>query len=349
MSGAPKAQTIRSDAARAWYDRVSSYARPSALRSTTQLLLTLALAAGLWGLTVWSFPEHLGWAVLSGLGAAAMMMRLFMVQHDCGHGSFFASDHLNTWVGRAISLVTFVPFDFWKRTHAQHHGTSGSLSRRGSGDIDTLTVREYLNRSPGRRLGYRLYRNPLVIFGLGGIWYFWVKLRLPFGQPIRDGRAARSILGTDVCLVAFWTGIALLVGVKTLLVLHLPMLYVMGVMGVWMFYVQHQFPSTYWEHDDRWDYLQAAMAGSSYYALPSPLRWLTANIGLHHIHHLCHKVPNYRLPECLRDHPELQRINRLSLWTSLRTPFLALWDEDRKELVSFRKALRRMKNRDGGA
>jgi omega-6 fatty acid desaturase (delta-12 desaturase) len=272
-------------------------------------------------------------------------VRLFIIQHDCGHGSFFASRRANDLLGRALGVLTLTPYAFWRRSHAVHHATSGNLSRRGDGDITTLTVREYFAQPRWRRLGYRLYRHPIVLFGIGPAWQFLLRHRIPTGHPVRHARSWASILGTNAALAAVLAGLAVAVGPLPVLLGYLPVMVLAASIGVWLFYVQHQFEDTYWEAEPRWDFYKAALEGCSYYDLPRVLHWITGHIGFHHIHHLSSKVPNYRLRDCFRDNPELHDAKRIGLADSLKCLRLALWDEERRKLVSFREARRAWRGR----
>jgi omega-6 fatty acid desaturase (delta-12 desaturase) len=277
------------------------------------------------------------WALSLALApvAAGLVTRLFIIQHDCGHGSFFRTRRANDRTGRLISAFSLIPYDFWRRTHAAHHATSGNLSKRGCGDVDTLTVDEYRALSPLRRLGYRIYRDPIFLLLLGCHLYFMLKLRLPWGQPEPFRKAAPSILGTNLLILAWIAPVTAWLGWDFLLLVWLPTQLCASSLGLWLFYIQHQYAEAYWARDDEWDFHDAALKGSSHYDLPVLLRWFTGNIGAHHVHHLCSKVPNYRLYECLRDHPDLAAMNRITLLESLPAARLALWDERRHRLVGF--------------
>ena len=245
--------------------------------------------------------------LLLAVPAAGFLVRLFMIQHDCGHGAFFRHRLANDWIGRALGVLTLTPYDFWRRTHAIHHATSGNLERRGIGDVDTLTVREYLALSRWRRLMYRFYRHPAVMFGLGPAYLFVLRHRLPFGLMRSGWQPWLSTMGTNLAIAIVAATLIWLIGVGPFLLVHGPIMLLAAAMGVWLFYVQHQFEQTVWAHDDTWNLHEVALHGSSYYVLPGILRWFTANIGVHHVHHLCSRIPYYRLPRVLREHPELER------------------------------------------
>jgi omega-6 fatty acid desaturase (delta-12 desaturase) len=275
--------------------------------------------------------------LLLAVPAAGFLVRLFMIQHDCGHGSFFRHRVTNDWIGRVIGVLTLTPYDFWRRTHAAHHATSGNLERRGMGDIDTLTVREYLSLSRWGRLRYRLYRHPLVMFGLGPAYLFILQHRLPVGLMRGGWQPWLSTMATNAAIALVAAATIWAVGVGPFLLVHLPIMLIGASLGVWLFYVQHQFEATFWAHDVAWNVHEASLHGSSHYDLPIVLRWFTANIGIHHIHHLCSRIPFYRLPLALRRNPDLATVGRLTLSQSVSCVRLVLWDEAAHRLISFRE------------
>jgi omega-6 fatty acid desaturase (delta-12 desaturase) len=322
---------------RALMRNLAPYREPSTARSVLELAITAVPFVLLWGL-IWVAVDAGYWiGLLLAVPAAGFLVRLFLIQHDCGHGSFFRHRLTNDWVGRAIGVVTLTPYDYWRRAHALHHANSGNLERRGIGDIDTLTVDEFRARTPLRQLLYRLYRHPIVMFGLGPAYLFILRHRLPMGL-MRSGLAPWvSAMATNMAIAILVAGIIWLVGLGPFLLVQMPITLIAASIGVWLFYVQHQFEDTFWEHDRDWSFHEAALNGSSHYDLPGILRWFTANIGVHHVHHLSSRIPYYRLPEALRNHPELQNIGRLTLLQSLKTVRLVLWDEEKRRLVSFRE------------
>jgi omega-6 fatty acid desaturase (delta-12 desaturase) len=325
--------------ARRWIQILARYRSPNDARSVFEIAVTLVPLAALW-VSAWA-ALHFGYwwlSLLLAIPAAGFLVRLFMIQHDCGHGAFFRHRLANDWVGRVIGVLTLTPYDFWRRTHAIHHASSGHLARRGIGDVDTLTVREYLARSFWGRLWYRVYRHPLVLFGVGPAYLFVLQQRLPVGFLRRGGwQPWFSTMATNLAIAVVVAVLIWFVGVGPFLIVHLPIILLAGSAGVWLFYVQHQFEQTYWAHDGEWSLHEAALYGSSHYELPAILRWFTANIGVHHIHHLCSRIPYYRLPRALRDYPELRGMCRLTLLQSFGCVRLTLWDEGRRRLISFRE------------
>ena len=312
------------------------YLQPNPLRSLFELAATTAALAVVW-LLMWASLRVGYWLTLMlAVPAAGLLVRLFLIQHDCGHGSFFRHHALNDWVGRALGVLTFTPYDYWKRNHALHHATSGNLDRRGIGDIETLTVDEYKALPARRRFMYRLYRNAVVMFAVGGPYMFLIQHRLPIHQMRAGWRPWVSTMVTNAAIAALAAGMIWLVGTRPFLLVHMPIAIMAASMGVWLFYVQHQFEDVAWMRGSDWDHQKAALNGSSYYDLPLLLRWFTANIGIHHVHHMNSRIPYYRLPQVLNDHPELKNMGRLTLWESLRTVRLTLWCEERKKLVRSR-------------
>ncbi|WP_354494159.1 fatty acid desaturase [Mesorhizobium robiniae] len=323
---------------RAWLKILARYKTPDRRRSAVELAITLIPFATLWALSTAAYAHGHWWGLILILPAAGFLVRIFMIQHDCGHGSFFANRTADDWIGRGLGILTLTPYDCWRRAHATHHASAGNLDERGTGDIRTLTVAEYRQMSWRGRLAYRLYRHPLVMFGLGPIWLFIFEQRLPVGM-MRGGLTPWvSSMATNVAIAVAAAGLIWSVGLEAFLVVHLPIVILAGSAGIWLFYVQHQFEETEWAKDSEWEFQHAALHGSSYYDLPPVLNWFTGNIGVHHVHHLSAKVPCYRLQEVLRDYPELREIGRVTLLDSLRCVKLALWDESRSKLVSFREA-----------
>jgi omega-6 fatty acid desaturase (delta-12 desaturase) len=324
-----------------WSARLARWRRPDPKRSIWQLASTAVFFVVGWILMYFSLRVSYWLTLVLAIPTAFMLVRLFIVQHDCGHGSFFKSAKVADLVGSVLGVFTLTPYHYWKRAHAIHHATSGNLDHRGFGDINTLTVEEYSRLSFWGRLKYRLYRNPIVLFGIGPVYMFLIEHRIPTIAPRGWSRERRSIIINDLGLVALIAMMAWLIGPKALLAVHVPVLIVSCTAGVWLFYVQHQFDTTYWEHDGRWQYETAALAGCSYYKLPKVLQWCTGNIGIHHVHHLHAGIPNYFLPKVMERFPELQQAPTLTMWQSFKCVPLALWDEQMRRLVSFREARRR--------
>jgi omega-6 fatty acid desaturase (delta-12 desaturase) len=314
---------------------------PSPRRSVFELALTASAFVLTWIVTWGTLGLGYWLTLLMAVPAAGFLVRLFMIQHDCGHGALFRHRSTNDWIGRAIGTLTLTPYDFWRRSHNIHHASSGNLQQRGIGDIDTLTVKEYLALPKWRRLRYRLYRHPLVLLGLGPAYLFLLQHRLPVGLMHEGWRPWISTMATNVAIAVLAGAMIWLVGLGPFLLVHVPITLVAASIGVWLFYVQHQFEETSWTSASAWNLHETALRGSSHYDLPNVLRWFTANIGIHHAHHLCSRVPFYRLPQVLRDHPELAKIGRLTLIGSLQCVRFALWDEKRMRLISFRELRRR--------
>jgi omega-6 fatty acid desaturase (delta-12 desaturase) len=317
---------------------LAPYREPSLPRSLVELGVTIVPFVALWLLILLSLRYSYWLCLLLAVPAAGFLVRLFMIQHDCGHGSFFRRRLANDWLGRTLGVLTLTSYGYWRRTHAMHHATSGHLGRRGAGDVDTLTVREYLSLPAWRRGLYRLKRHPIVVLGLGPFYLFVLKHRLPVSL-MRGGRAPwLSTMATNLAIAVVIGLLVAVLGVRDFLLVQAPITLLASSAGVWLFYVQHQFEHTYWAWDADWNLRTGALQGSSHYDLPPVLRWFTANTGIHHVHHLSSRIPCYRLGEALREHPELRGVSRLTLMESFRCLRLALWDENQKRLLSFREA-----------
>ena len=330
--------------AKGWAQRLSRYRKPDDFRGIVEIIITLGPLAALWA-AMWAGLHFGYWPVLVlAVPAGGFLVRLFVIQHDCGHGAFFRGRLANDWTGRSIGVLTLTPYDVWKRLHAMHHAGSGSLDRRGFGDIMTLTVAEYRQMPAWRRLKYRLYRNPLVLFGIGPVYLFLFEHRLPMGLMRGDWRPWASTMGTNAAILFIALAVIWLIGIKAFLVIQLPTTIIASTIGIWLFFIQHQFEGAMWKNGEEWNWHEAAFHGSSHYDLPVWLRWLTANIGVHHVHHLCSRIPYYRLSNVLRDYPELRNVGRLTFWQSIGCVRFALWDEQQRCLVSFRdeRASRRL-------
>jgi len=321
-----------------WNAKLAPYMHPSLPRSIWQLSSTAVLFVGAWTLMYFSLRVSYWLTLAIAVPTAFFMIRLFIIQHDLGHGSFLKSPKVANVIGSVLGVFTLVPYHYWRRTHAMHHASSGNLEHRGFGDIDTKTVSEYLQLSRWNRFKYRLYRHPVVLFGVGAVLHFFVKHRIPTIVPKTWHRERRSILWTDLGMALVIFTVGMLLGFRELVLVHLPVALISCSIGVWLFYVQHQFEPTYWEHDDKWEYVDSALQGSSYFVLPKPLQWLTGNIGIHHVHHMNARIPNYQLPKVLETFPELNKVTQITAWQSLRCISLALWDEKDRKLVPFSRA-----------
>ena len=316
-----------------WKEVVARYQKPSIGRAVWQIVNTLVPYIGLWYLMYLSLPVSYWLVVPLALLAAAFMVRLFIIFHDCGHGSFFKSRTANHVVGAITGVLTLTPYYHWRWEHAIHHSSSGDLDRRGTGDVWTLTVQEYLEASRWKRFAYRLARNPFVLFVLAPLFLFLIWQRIP--NPKSSGRERRSVYWTNLGLLVMAGGLIWVFGWKEYLIIQLVILMAAGTAGVWLFYVQHQFEGVYWERAANWDYATAALQGSSFYKLPRVLQWFSGNIGFHHIHHLSPRIPNYNLEKCHRAEPLFQTVKPVTLLSSFKSFTFRLWDEQRRKLVGY--------------
>lgn len=320
--------------ARDWAQRLMRYRQPVRLRSLLELALTLVPFAAIWAAAAWAATFSLWLAVALSCVNGLFLVRVFAIQHDCGHGAYFASRRANTWLGRVLGVLTVTPYDVWRHAHSIHHASTGNLDRRGVGDIDTRTLAEYRAMSRPRRILYRLYRHPLVVLCIFPTYVFVIENRLPVGFMTAGPMWWVSCMATNVAIAAI-CGLGMwLLGPMPFLAAHLPAVIVAATIGVWLFYIQHQFEDAFWEQEENWQLHDAALHGSSHYDLPRVLRWLTANIGIHHVHHLNSRIPFYRLTDVLRDHPDLVDVGRLTLRGSISCLKLRLWDEEARKLVA---------------
>ena len=321
--------------ARDWVKVLAKYRQPDQMRSIFEIAISVGMFVIFW-VAAWLALDISYWLTLAlSLPAALFLVRLFLIQHDCGHHAFFNSRKINNMVGRIMGVLTLTPYEVWRRDHAVHHATSGDLENRGTGDIDTLTVREYQALSAARKLQYRLYRHPFVMFVIGPAYQFILRNRLPSGISRCDPGFLKSTMGTNLAIIIVVTLMIWLIGPRQFLVVQLPVTMIASSIGVWLFYVQHQFEDTMWARGDDWQVHDAALYGSSFYDLPRWLAWLTGFIGIHHVHHLYSRIPFYRLPQVLRDFPELTRVRRITLLDSIACARLRLWDETQQKLVPF--------------
>lgn len=327
------------ETARNWVRVLAKYREPNTPRSIFELAVSLlpfiALGALAWLSLSVSYWLAFGIAVLNG----AFLVRLFIIQHDCGHGSFFDNRHANNWIGRTLGVLTLTPYKVWRRNHSLHHSASGNLEKRGIGDVYTLTVSEYASLPWLKRTLYRMYRHPIFMFGLAPTLLFVFQNRVPTGL-MRSWEHWISAMGTNLMVAAILGIIVWFGGLAPLLLIFAPTMLVAATAGVWLFYVQHQFENTQWDHEEDWQLHDAALQGSSYYVLPGVLRWFSGNIGIHHVHHLYSRIPFYRLMEVLRDNTALANLNRMTIGESINCARLHLWDETNRKLVSFSQARR---------
>lgn len=323
-----------------WRQIVAKYQQPDARKSIWQIVNSFGGLFLTWALMYFSLNVGYWLTLLLAIPAAGFAVRIFIIQHDCGHGSFFKSRKANDSTGIVCSLFTLTPYRFWRKSHAIHHAHHAELEERGIGDVWTLTVDEYLAAPWWKRIAYRVFRNPFFLFGIAPAVNFLILTRFPIGgaREWRNGER-ESVLYTNLALAGLFAIFIAWIGVVPVLAIFLPTVVVAAAVGTWLFYVQHQFERTYWEHTPEWDYTLAAMHGSSYYRLPKVLQWFTGNIGFHHIHHLSPRIPNYNLERCHEENPLMQRVVQLTLWSSFKTTSLALWDEEKRRLVTFREAL----------
>jgi acyl-lipid omega-6 desaturase (Delta-12 desaturase) len=327
-----------------WKAIVERYQKPSTGRGMWQVINTMVPYTALWVLMY--FTVHISWwlTIPIAVFAGAFLVRVFIIFHDCGHGSFFKSQRANHIVGTLAGVLTFTPYFHWRWEHAVHHATSGDLDRRGTGDVWTLTVQEYLESSRWKRFAYRLARNPVILFVIAPLFMFVVRERFVTSGAGKKER--RSVYLTNACLAAMVLSLSLVYGWQAYLILQVVVFGVAASAGVWLFYVQHQFEGVYWERSEEWDYATAALQGSSFYKLPKVLQWFSGNIGFHHIHHLSPRIPNYHLEKCHKSEPLFQTVKPVTLWSSLKSFTFRLWDEQERKLVGYRHLrIMRRKNR----
>lgn len=315
---------------------LAPYEKADLRKAVWQILNTLVPYVLIWGAMAALVRSGTSYALvlLLALPGGLFMVRLFILFHDCTHGSFFPSKRANTVFGYISGILTFTPFEKWRAAHWKHHGTVADLDRRGQGDVWTMTKDEYVAASAGQRLGYRLYRNPLIMFGLGPLYSFLVYQRFfPRGAAARE---RRSVIITDVAVLAIFLGAGFSLGFRTYLLVQLPILFIGGMIGFWLFYVQHQFEGVYWSRHEGWDRIKAALAGSSSYKLPRLIRWFTGNIGYHSAHHVRPLIPNYNLRAAHESSPDLRAVRPLTIRDSFRSLRLRLWDEQGGRLIGYR-------------
>jgi omega-6 fatty acid desaturase (delta-12 desaturase) len=320
----------------AWYWTAAQYGKSNLRKSSWQILNTLGPYAFLWALMIvtvqWGFPY---WITLAlALVAGGILVRVFILFHDCCHSSFFVSRRANTILGYVAGVLTFTPFEDWRRVHNRHHATAGDLDRRGAGDIWTMTTEEYLAAPLRKRLGYRIYRNPFIFLGPGSLLLFLCRHRFPSRGA--GPRERRSVAYTNLGILFIVAAAVSTIGLPAYLLIQLPIIMIAGSVGLWLFYIQHQFENVYWMRHDSWSPMRVALEGSSYFKLPTILQWFTGNIGLHHIHHVRPSIPNYNLQQCQDSIPAFQAVKPITLKTSFRALRLSLCDVESQRLVGFR-------------
>jgi acyl-lipid omega-6 desaturase (Delta-12 desaturase) len=315
---------------------LSSYQKSNTRRSVIQLITSLVPYAALWVLMYFSLSiSYLLTLALSVL-AAGFLVRIFIMFHDCGHNSFFANTKLNKAVGFWLGALVFTPSEQWWKAHAIHHATSGNLDKRGTGDVMTWTLEEFVESGWEKQLGYRFFRHPLVMFGLGPLFTFVLASRLPL--PVYGKRETQSVIFTNLAIIGFATIISLLIGFKAYIMIQLPVIWLAGFFGIWMFYIQHQFENNYWERNEKWNYVASALLGASFYKLPKVLDWFTGSIGYHHIHHLSPRIPNYNLAPAHDNTPEIAEFVRVIPFSKgIRSIHLKVWNEPEHQMDGFPK------------
>ena len=318
-----------------WVQIVKKYNNPDPLKSWVQFTSNLLLYAAACVLMYLSMFVSYWITLVLAFPAAGMLVRLFIIYHDCGHGSFLKSRKLRDTLGILIGVLTFTPYYSWSYNHKVHHETVGNLDRRGIGDVWTLTVKEYRESSLWTKIGYRIYRNPVTMFGIGPLYVFLIGNR--FTKKGMDLQGRLGVYYTNVVLLLLTIIMSMLIGIKAFLLIQLPVIYIAGILGFWLFYVQHQFDPSHWSRGEKWDYKRVALEGSSYYKLPRILQYFTGNIGFHHIHHLSPLIPNYNLARCHRENPLFNSVKPLKFWSGFKTANFRLWNEKTQEMISFRK------------
>lgn len=318
-----------------WKAIVIAHQKPRLGAAIWQLINSLGAFLGMWCLMYYTVQISWWLTIPLAFVTGGFLVRVFIIFHDCGHGSFFKSKLANDVWGFVTGMMAFTPYHHWRWEHATHHATNGDLDRRGVGDVWTMTVAEYLAASRWKKLGYRLFRHPIVLFGIGPIFMFLIRERWPVAAAKARDKASVWIM--NAAIISWSAALISLFGFFPWLVLQLTVLATGASAGVWLFYVQHQFEDAYWQRGDDWDFFDAAIKGSSFYKLPRILQWFTGNIGYHHIHHLSSRIPNYNLERCHKSHPMFQEVKPLTLWASLKTATYRLWDEKNMKLITFRQ------------
>lgn len=319
-----------------WKSIVARYQGSDLSRSLLQLITTTFLLTAAFVAMHWSLEVSYALTLVLALPTAGLLVRTFIIMHDCAHGSFFTNRRANAVVGYVTGVVTLTPFEQWRRDHALHHASSGDLDRRGHGDIQTITVREYLERDRWSRFKYRAFRHPFTLLVIGPLWLMVnQRFRAADSKTTRE-KQERSVWTTNLGIVVTFAVLGYFFGHGDMLKIYLPSIYLAAMMGVWLFYVQHQFEDAYWQPHEEWDYVTSAIAGSSYLRLPRVMQWFSGSIGLHHVHHLGPKIPNYRLQRAHDENSLFHRVTVISFADTFRLLNLALWDEETRQLVRFR-------------
>jgi len=316
-----------------WLEIISKYNFPDPGKSWWQVINSVIPYLGLWVLMYFSLGISYWLTLLLSVFAVGFLVRIFIIFHDCGHHSFFKSPWLNRLVGIPLGLLVFTPYHRWHRDHKKHHDTVGNLDKRGVGDVKTLTVEEYNQRSKWGRFAYRFYRNPLFLIAIAPLLLFLIQHRLPKTYMNPSQHIYLQLSNLAIAGVILLLGFT--IGFKAFILIQLPIIYLASVIGVWLFYVQHQFEDVVWERAGDWDHNRLSIEGSSFFKLPKVLQWFTGNIGFHHIHHLSPRIPNYKLPLCHFENPVFNQIKPITLRSSIRSAALRLWDEQNRRLISF--------------
>ncbi len=322
-------------AGKSWQSVITKYNRPNLSKSTWQLINSVGGYLALWVLMVFTMKISF-WLTLPLIFlAAGFLIRVFIIFHDCGHGSFFTSKKMNVFVGKVCGILAFTPYHRWTDNHRSHHKTVGNLDKRGDGDVWTLTVKEYQERTAWQKFTYRLFRHPLFLILIGGPVSFLVLNR--FTNHRMTKKQKNNIYFTNLILLLLTAGISLLIGWQVFLLIQVPILSIAAMGGIYLFYLQHQYDDVIWRRNEDWDYQELALHGSSFFKLPAVLRWFTGNIGFHHVHHLGPTIPNYNLVKCHEENPLFHEVEPITLFKSFHSLKLRLWDEDRQRIVSFRE------------
>lgn len=337
MTDAEKTKQLRKD--------VAPFAKSQLKVSVLQIINTIIPLLAIWGAGYYLLQFSPWFTVACSIIASGFVVRTFIIFHDCTHGSFFKNKTANAIIGNITGVLTSFPYEKWKREHMIHHASSSNLDKRGIGDIDMLTVDEYLQKSKLGRLGYRLYRNPIVMFGIGPLYLVLVANRLNRKDAKRKERL--NTYFTNITLLTICVSLILLTGWQTFLLVHGITIFLAGALGIWLFYIQHTYEDSYFEYETDWDYVKAAVEGSSYYKLPKVLQWVTGNIGFHHVHHLAPRVPNYNLEAAHESIPPLQNATTITLKTSVESIRYKLYDEKNKKFISFKEIERSLRVKNG--